>query len=536
VSSKISLSIKNSIIEIGVIILAALLFALSFPSFISNTGWGFLGFIAIFPIFYLFHRVSYLKVIIYGAIFGFLSYTFFAYWLATFHPLAIFIVPTVFATHFIIGFPLFKLADRLFPKYSYLVQAIIWVGIEYFRSLGFAGYAYGIIGYTQYLFTPFIQIAEFTGVWGISLLVIIPSAFIGNAFKHGISKDGLVWMKNFIKTHKIDTIIYASVFVLVIIFGFFIQVDYTDSRKWKVALIQQNDNPWKSTVEEYRKNLDFLIQLSQEAMKEDPEIIVWSETAFVPSIDWHTKYRTSQKKYKLVKRLMEYLESQEIPYLIGNNDGQRKSITSDERLDYNATVHYENGKVQNIYRKIHLVPFTESFPFKDLFPWIYKALKEADTHFWEKGTEYTVFNSKGVKFSTPICFEDTFGYLSRNFIKAGADVIVNVTNDSWSGAVSSEVQHMGMAVFRTVENKRSMVRSANGGITCIIDPNGKILKELEPFVAGYLVGDVPVYNQRVTIYELWGDYFGVLAMIVSIMLLLGKGLYTIIMRKMKNQY
>lgn len=142
-----------------------------------------------------------------------------------------------------------------------------------------------------------------------------------------------------------------------------------------------------------------------------------------------------------------------------------------------------------------------------------------DYHFWEKGTEYTVFNAAGVKFSTPICYEDVFGYISRNFVKRGAQVIVNMTNDSWSGAVSAEVQHMQMAVFRAIENRRSVVRSTNSGMTVIIDPDGRILKSLKPFTEGYLVGDVPVYDGTVTLYTVLGNWFAFLFLALSAILL-----------------
>jgi len=189
-------------------------------------------------------------------------------------------------------------------------------------------------------------------------------------------------------------------------------------------------------------------------------------------------------------------------------------------VDYNAAILFRDGKIVETYRKIHLVPFTEYFPYKQALPGIYRWLRYADTHFWEKGREYTVFESDGVKFSTPICFEDTFGYLCRNFIREGADVLVNMTNDSWSESVAAEMQHMSMGVLRAVENRRSVVRATNGGITAIIDPNGKILKTFAPFVEGYLAGVVPVYKARTTPYTRWGDWFGWLSLLFS---LLGTG-------------
>jgi apolipoprotein N-acyltransferase len=117
-----------------------------------------------------------------------------------------------------------------------------------------------------------------------------------------------------------------------------------------------------------------------------------------------------------------------------------------------------------------------------------------------------VFELDGFHFSTPICFEDSFGYLSREFVRHGAEVIVNLTNDLWSYSEPSAMQHMGMAVFRTVENRRSMVRSTNGGMTTVIDPNGKLLDLYPAFQEGYLTEDVPVYTASSTLYTAWGDW------------------------------
>ena len=176
-------------------------------------------------------------------------------------------------------------------------------------------------------------------------------------------------------------------------------------------------------------------------------------------------------------------------------------------MDYNAAILFDRDRIVDTYRKLHLVPFTESFPFQKTLPAVYDWLVNADTHFWEKGTVYTVFEAGGVRFSTPICFEDTFGYLCRGFVSRGADVLVNITNDAWSFSVPGAMQHSTMAVFRAVENRRSVVRSTNAGMTTIIDPNGRILSTLPPFTERYLLGTVPVHTGTKTLYTRWGDWF-----------------------------
>ena len=513
----IAVRLRSLGIDLFLLIVSALCFSLSFPSFLSTRGWGFLAYISIVPAFIVVHRTGWISSFVLGWFYGLAAYAVFNYWLAIFHPLAIFIVPLIYSAYFFVLFPLLKAADRLFPRYGYLVQILLWMGYEFLRTKGFLGYPYGNLGYSQYLYVPLIQLSTLTGMWGVSLLVIFPSAYIGNALK----KFDPQYALRFFREHRIDAAVWAVVMVLVVAGGALAMGDYTDKPQWKVALIQQNEDPWKNSIDAYKSALNSLTELSDRALKEDPDIVIWSETAFVPRIEWHNRYRTSRPHYELVRDLLDYLEEQDVPFVVGNDHAENSAAPGEPLVpaDYNAAILFEKGEMVEIYRKTHLVPFTEHFPYENILPGMHRMLIEADTHFWEKGTEYTVFETGGVRFSTPICFEDVFGYLSREFVRRGAQVIVNMTNDSWSGSVAAEMQHAGMAVFRAVENRRSVVRSTNGGITCVIDPDGRITSSLEPFTADYLIADVPIDDSRTTLYTRFGDWFAWLMLMSGIIVL-----------------
>ena len=501
-------------LELLLLAVAALLFALAFPSFLSKWGWFPLAFVALTPVFIVVHRAGWVRTVLYGAFFGFASYALYNYWLGSFHPLTLVIVPPIYSVYFLAVFPLLKAADSLFPRYGFLLQVLIWVAYEFLKIQGFLGYAYGIIGFSQYLFLPLARLSSVTGIWGVSLLVVFPSALLGNALK-----DGFGQFRSFVRTVRFAVLLYGAVFAAVIVFGLFGRADLDSARRWNVALIQQNVDPWKGGNKTYAKTLEILTRLSREALEADPslDIVIWSETSFVPAIDWHTRYRTDRVAFALVKELREFLSQQPVPFVVGNDDGQlvKDERGRDIRVDYNAAILFDEGEIVDTYRKLHLVPFTENFPYEESLPGIYQWLKDADTHFWEAGNEYTVFEAGGVRFSTPICFEDTFPYLNREFIRHGAEVLVNMTNDAWSKAVACEMQHMSIAAFRALENKRTLVRSTNGGITCVIDPNGRITDMLPPFTEDYLIADVPVYTATQTLYTRWGDWFAVLVSILA---------------------
>jgi apolipoprotein N-acyltransferase len=490
-------------INLGLIAIGAVLFSVSFPSFISKWGYFPVAYIALVPVFVIVHRARWPEVFFYGFIYGLTTYVLHNYWLSGFHPLAALAVPLIYATYFLVFFPLLKLADSLMPRYGYLLQFAIWMAYEYFRTQFFLGYSYGIVGYTQYLFLPLVRVSAVTGVWGVSALVAFPSVYLGNAIK-----DGWGGLREFVSRHRLDAVVWAVLFVAAIVYGLATRVDYSESRQWRVALIQQNSDPWVGGPEAYKRSLDISLRLSEEALNQDPDVIVWSETSVVPPIDYHTRYRNNPDSYGIVSRLEAFLATQTVPYVIGNASSRliRNDEGQLERLDYNAVIVHDDGEFTEPYRKTHLVPFTEHFPYRRQLPWLYDLLMENGSNHWGKGEEYTVFEVDGIRFSTPICFEDTFGYISREFVNNGAQVIVNLTNDLWSKSVAASMQHMQMAVFRATENRRTMVRSTNGGMTTIIDPNGKITAILEPFTEGYLVGDAPVYTEGTTLYRAWGDW------------------------------
>lgn len=504
--------------DLALLLFSALLFALAFPNFLYRWGFFPLGFAAMVPAFVVIHRSGWVRVFLYGFLYGFTCYALYNFWLITWHPLAIFIVPTIYAFYFLAFFPVLKAVDTLFPRYGYILQAVAWVGYEYLRTQGFLGYSYGVLGYTQFPFLPLVRVSGLAGIWLVTLMVIFPSAYLGAALRRG-------WRRSieFFRAHLVPAALYAVVLAGFVIYGLAAEMDLSGTRKWRVALIQQNIDPWRGGYPAYERSLSTLVRLSREALEHDPEIVIWSETSFVPGIDWHTRYRTSEKSYHLVRRLRQFLDDQSVAYVIGNNDGQKRVLPTGEeiRVDYNATVLYSSGEVVDIYRKTHLVQFSEHFPYRGMWTWLYEALKAADIHWYEAGEEYVVFEDEGVRFSTPICFEDTFGYLGRRFVLEGADVLVNMTNDAWSNSAVCEIQHMTMAVFRAAENRRSVVRSTNGGITCIIDPNGVVTRMIPPFTADYLVGDVPVVTGVTTPYTRWGDWLGVACVFASLAALIG---------------
>ncbi len=521
--------VKKVLTDISLLLLIIILFALSQPNLLTVQGVPILAYFTYLPLFLLVRRVSWKTVWIYGFLCGVGCYCLFTYWLATFHPMGISVISSLYGFQFLILFPILKGAPLVVKKRGWILQWLVLCAYEYLKTTGFAGFHYGLSAYTHWRWPVLIQITDIGGVWLLNALITFPSAwiscFLWPAFSEKVPNLKKLNLIAFIKQTKFPIAVWAGLYILAIVYGIIIQKDYSEYETKKVALIQTNTDPWIGGYEAYKRDLDTLKKLSNNALSKNPDIdfIVWPETSFVPRIEWHYKHRYNKDSFDLVNSLLTFINSAPVPFVIGNDygvDGYTRSGTYGV-VDYNAVLLFKPG--YNVippnpdkYLKMHLVPFTEFFPYEKYFPKIYEMLLNGDTHMWEPGTHPTVFTIDTVSFGTPICFEDTFGYIARRFVNNGAQALVNLSNDAWSRSLACQYQHVSMAVFRSVENRIPSVRSTASGQTCIIDPNGRITAMLEPFTEDYLVGTFPIVdNTNKTLYTRFGDYLGVFFVIAA---------------------
>ena len=340
------------------------------------------------------------------------------------------------------------------------------------------------------------------------------------------------------------TYICASVWLILfaasLVYGI-TRLDKEDAQKYvSVAAIQNNESPWKNGIEEYSKNVKNLIQLTEEAQAlSDVDFVIWPETAVAPSIIYNYDYGTDVRRFMLISQLLNFIDENNAVFVIGN--AHQVDLHSVEKVQYNSALVFESGKnvhppQPGIYSKMKLVPFTESFPMKHIFPLLYIKLLNGNTHMWEKGDDYTVFKYRGLSFSTPICFEDTFSSICRKMVLNGSRCFFNLSNDSWSESKACQKQHLAMAVFRCVENGVPAVRSTASGVTCIINEKGIIEKQAPEFCQAYVIGKVPVINERQqTFFTKNGDLAGIAAAGLSVIILIIESIIVII-KKIKKNY
>ena len=167
---------------------------------------------------------------------------------------------------------------------------------------------------------------------------------------------------------------------------------------------------------------------------------------------------------------------------------------------YNAAVLVSAADQQmQVYRKLHLVPFGEYIPLRKSFPLFAAVAGKWVPGDFDRGHDYTVFQlaNENVRIAPLICFEDTIGELTRQFVRRGANLLVNVTNDGWFLHSAGSRQHLANAIFRCVETRRPMVRAANTGVTCFVNEFGRVTQMLQDetgstLTEGVLAGDVTV--------------------------------------------
>ena len=509
--------VSSFFIDLIILGLSAFVASLAFPSKYVESGLPFLAFFYLIPVFYVIWRSKWSVVWIYGAFYGFLFYLFYNYWLETFHPLAILIAPILESVQYALLFLCLKLSKTLLKRHYSLLATLLYSAYLFLTQQGFLAYPYGNIASALYSYTSLIQIVSVTGIWGLDLILVLPQVIVSECL---FEKE---WRRN-----KWDLII--SLFILVSTWtgGAVVKRKWENKesdRVMRIAAIQHSADTWKGGYSTYKENFENLKRLTMEAMDDEVDMVVWSETAFVPSVAWHSAYPNSVATSRLCNDFVSFGSNLGVPLVTGNPEGVIKDKELAPILEngdwnwktYNTVILFSDGGIKGTYRKQHLVPFTEYFPYEKEFPWLYNLLLANDYKWWEVGEEATVFEYDGVKFSTPICFEDTFGYLSAEFVSKGAQMLLNLSNDFWSMSLQAELQHYQLAVFRAVENRVPLLRSTNSGITCLVLPDGSTVGTLDTFVQAWGIYDVPIIDDMtLTFYTRHPDLFGKIYVVLSI--------------------
>ena len=472
-------------------ILSAVLLSLSLSSFnLWQLGW--CGFI---PLFAALENKSLRQSWVLAYFCGIIFWSLTVYWLIhiTFIGQAVLIL--YLAVYFgIFGAIVYLRRYFSLGKFIFFIPCS-WVLLEYLRSYLFTGFPWALTGFSQYRILPVIQVADISGAWGVSFLVVLVNFTLYLALRKQLKKK--------------DLLICILMLLLILGYGFYrlnYKFNFKDSsRQLKVSVIQGNipqDLKWNKQAIGFIENN--YKELTVAAAKDNPGLIIWPEAA-VPGL-WGEDQAEFNKIFSLCRRVKTNLLTGTVSHL--------------GRDYFNSALFInQQGEPGAIYHKLHRVPFGEYIPLKNILPFLKTIVPIGDI---EAGKDYMIFRQPA-DFGVLICFEDLFPGLSRQFIKRGAKFLVNITNDAWYKEGSAPYQHFAASVFRAVENHVYLARAANTGISGFIDPFGRLLSIVqndagkEIFVKGYRTQNISLdpIGLRRTFYNRYGDLFVIFCLLFN---------------------
>lgn len=505
--------------DFSFIFLSSILLVLSFPSF----NLGLLIWIGLAPLIIAIHgrslKYSFLLSLLCGMLFFF----------GIFH--WIFEVPGYTLLHHSIlalylgsyfgffGFASTFISKRLGATSALFAAPFIWVSLEYIRSnLSFLALPWGLLAHSQYQLPSVIQIASLAGTYSVSFLIVLVNSAIAAIicpFLVRFEKQKPPFLKLSSKKGKMAIFTTAALLTtLALLYGHVTMSKPIVGERIKVAVVQGNIEQAKKWDQRYARDImQIYADLTQEASKDQPSLIIWPETATPGPINQDMRLYIGVRN--IVKKAGTYL-------LLGSSQHQKFVEERTRKFEYLNSAflippELKLSKNQR-YDKIRLLPFGEYLPAKRFIPWSYIQIQNISEY--ALGKEFTVFELPSSRFGVTICWEDIFPDLFRQFVRRGAQFMVNITNEAWFGKTAAPYQFLSMSVFRAVENRVFLVRCTNTGVSCIIDPYGRIINRVlgtkgqDIFVRGFMNGLVIPLNAK-TPYTQYGDVLVWVALISS---------------------
>jgi apolipoprotein N-acyltransferase len=377
---------------------------------------------------------------------------------------------------------------------------LVWTILEYIKSYFLTGFPWENLAYSQFGFKSLIQISDITGIYGITFVIVLINCILYDLLV--IRIRGTILKE-----------VVSGVLIIVFVTGYGIyRIEYIrnlvkESKSVNVSLIQGNiDQSIKWNPQYQSETIKIYRELSMEASKSKPYVIVWPETA-VPFY-----FQNIDEKHR---DILDLAEDTNAYLLFGSASYVRKN---GRYLFKNSAymVSPESGIVGS-YDKMHLVPFGEYVPLKKLLFFVDKLVVGAGDFI--PGEDTVPLSVDGNKIGVLICYEGIFPEISARYGEKGTMLLVNITNDAWYGRTSAPYQHLTMAAFRAIENRVYLARAANTGISAIIDPTGEITDRTKLFERAVVNGSVHLLRSG-TFYQTYGNMFVYVCVILLVALYL----------------
>jgi apolipoprotein N-acyltransferase len=494
-------------------VLSALLYALSFPKF----SLFFLGFFFLIPLLYLLDKEKNRESqeqqqkrrkqrgFLPFFIFAFISYLIILYWIPRVMirygglSKGLSIVSLIILAAFLSLFHGF--AGIFIKKASLFMVPFIWVCKDLVIENIFGGFPWCLAGYSQYQNIYFIQVAEIGGIHLVTFILIVFNTL-------------LYWLMRNIRHRENRKRIIAALLVslsCVYSVGYYLYQSgvfrTVPLKTHRAGIIQPNTNNDPISREEKLRILNRLFTESLGLARQGAEFIIWPE---------HTVSIYPLQNPRDYNRFSWFVKAN-VPLLAGFTDFRAN------REIYNSAILFGKEGVEK-YNKVHLTPFGEYVLFREILFFVKRITDEiAD---FTPGAEVRNLTIHGHSISTPICYEIIFPGLVREFVSKGGELVVTISNDSWFGNTSAPYQHLSMAVFRCIENRRYLLRSTTNGISALVSPGGEILYQSPYNTADRFMGSFKYIKQK-TFFTCCGylfPYFCLIFVVVYLIKVFARGL------------
>ncbi|MCX5907477.1 MAG: apolipoprotein N-acyltransferase, partial [Deltaproteobacteria bacterium] len=402
---------------------------------------------------------------------------------------------------------LFRWISGKFPLSEFFFAPVLWVSLEYLRGPLLSGFPWEMLGYSQFLTLPMIQIADLAGVYGVSFVIVLANMALYK-LAEALVAGGLkpAW----------KPIALAGVMIAATnLYGQWrlgeIAENQNQGKSFQVLLVQGNirqDVKWEPSFQ--KETVSIYSALTRSGKSTAPDLIIWPETA--------TPFFFQEPSH-LQSKVLELPDELEAPLLLGAP--AYSPVGTRFRYFNSAFLLAPKKGIAGRYDKVHLVPFGEYAPFADVLDFTRDIIGAIGD--FTPGKRAHTLSLPDATFGVLICYEAIFPDLTRQFVDQGAQFLVNITNDAWFGRTAAPYQHFSMVSLRAVENRVFIARAANTGISGVIDPSGRITLASPLFTRGAFSGKIYLMNRSKTFYTHYGDIFAYACLGITLLSLLFRG-------------
>jgi apolipoprotein N-acyltransferase len=490
--------------DVALAMVSGALFVLSFPKF----GHPAFGWIALTPLLVALSGAALRRAFLLGLATGIIYFTGTLYWItgvmAVYGGLQTWVAVLINAAliAYLALFPaLFALITRwlvmAYGRSALLAAPVVWVATELGRS-SITSFPWELLGYSQVTVLPIAQLASLLGVYGLSMLVAAMSAAL--AFAAAGPRQGRV---------RYMPAAGAVMIVLAIAVWGSRRVAASEwtraGEPIRIGMIQGNvDQAQKWDIKRASAIFQDYVNMTRQAIREGAQLVLWPESS-TPFL-----FEENLPAAAVVRTLAQEAR---VPIVFGSDQIERGHP---DRFFNSAFLVRADGTTGGVYRKMHLVPFGEYVPFQRLLFFAAPLTEQAGT--FSPGLNPELLPVNGHRLSVAICYEVVYPDLVRQFVTGGSELLTTITNDAWFGQTSAPTQHFQQAAMRAIENGRYLVRSANTGISGIVDPYGRVLAQTPIFESAVLVGEAR-FLRTSTFFSRHGDVLAYASVIATLVLL-----------------